>query len=107
VPDLILLPGRSLAQIEDAAIRSAFSRFNGHRGKMRRELRISKSSLLRKLAKLGLRTTRKQRPRHLQEEDIARAFEKHRRQIAEELGIADSTFIRWLNKSAPFRVDEG
>src|SRR6266481_4511470 len=97
--DVISLPGRTLADVEEAAIRSAFARFGGHRPRMMRELRISKSGLLRKLSKLGLRTART--PRHRQEADIARAFMRHRREIAAELRIADSTFIRWLNKSAP------
>jgi transcriptional regulator with PAS, ATPase and Fis domain len=104
--DLIVLPVRTLAQVEEAAIRSAFARLNGNRVRIMRELRISKSALLRKLAKLGLRTPRKERPRHLQEADITRAFERHRREIAAELRIHDSTLIRWINKSAPFAVEE-
>jgi transposase len=101
------LPGLSLARVEEAAIRAAFVRLNGNRRAMARELRVSRSTLLRKLARYGLRVPRKQKPRHLLEEDIARAFEWHRRQLVEDLRIADSTFIRWLNKSAPFAVEEG
>lgn len=102
--DLISLPGRTLASLEDEAIRSAFVRLKGTRSRMMRELQISKSSLLRKLVKLGLRG--KQTPRHLQEADIARAFLRHRRMIAVELRIQDSTFVRWLNSKAPFAVEE-
>src|SRR3954463_5473035 len=102
--DLISLPGRSLASLEEAAIRSAFVRLKGNRRRMITELRISKSQLLRKLLKLGLRG--KQAPRHLQEADLARAFAWHRKAICAELHIADSTLVRWLNNSAPFRVEE-
>ena|ERR1700674_2541150 len=102
----VVLPGKTIAQIEEAAIRSSFARLSGNRLRMMRELRISKSTLLRKLAHLGLRATQKQRPRHLQEQDIARAFARHRAQIEEELKISDSTFVRWLNSKAPFAVEE-
>ena len=104
--DLIVLPGRTLAEVEEAAIRAAFVRHNGRRRPMMRELQISKMTILRKLSKLGLRTSGKPRPRHLQEADIARAFQRHRHEIAAEVKISDSTLIRWINKCAPFAVEE-
>ena len=104
--DLISLPGLSLAQVEEAAIRSAFARHNGRRRPMMRELRLSKMTLLRRLSKLGLRTSGKPRPRHLQEADILRAFQRHRHEIAAELKISDSPLIRGINKCVPFAVAE-
>jgi len=100
----VVLPGKTLAQIEDAAVRAAHARHNGIHARMQRELGISKMGLLRKLDKLGLRTPR--RTRYLTEADLARAFHKHRMSIAAELRIQDSTFIRWLNTRAPFAVEE-
>ena len=100
----VVLPGKTLAQIEEAAIRSAHVRHGGNHTRMRRELAISKMALLRKLDRLGLR--KPLRPRHLTEADLARAFYEHRRSIAAELKIHDSTFIRWLNTRAPFAVEE-
>src|SRR4051794_22561738 len=99
--DPLLLPaGLTLAEVEAAMIRASFARNGGIRCRVSAELQISKSSLLRKLTKLGLRTPRK--PRHLQEADIARSFRRHRRRLVAELGILDATFVRWLNKNAPF-----
>ena len=100
----LLLPGKTLAEIEAAAIRSAFLRHGGNRTRMRAELKISRMGLLRKLDLLGLRGPRK--VRHLREIDIARAFQKHRKAIAAELKIRDSTLMRWLNSKAPFAVEE-
>jgi regulatory Fis family protein len=102
----VVLPSKTLAQIEEVAIRSAFARHNGNRSKMRRELAISKMTLLRKLSRLGLREVGKPKIRHLQEADLGRAFQKHRHQILDELKISDSTLIRWINKCAPFAVEE-
>ena len=104
--DLISLPCLSLAQVEEAAIRSSFARHNGNRRRMMRELGLSRMTLLRRLSKLGLRTSGKPRPRYLQEADILRAFQRHRHEIAAELKISDSTLIRWINKCAPFAVEE-
>ncbi|HKC59555.1 MAG TPA: sigma 54-interacting transcriptional regulator [Myxococcales bacterium] len=53
--DLVDLRGRTLEQIEEMAIRSAWERHRGRRGAMARELGIARSSLLRKLDELGLR----------------------------------------------------
>jgi DNA-binding NtrC family response regulator len=49
------LRGRTLEELETMAIRAAFERHNGVRRAMSKDLGIAKSSLLRKLAKLGLR----------------------------------------------------
>ena len=97
--------GRSLAEVELAAIRSSYERNAGDRTKMMAELQRSRMTLLRKLTKLGLRHPRK--PRHLREADLARAFQRHRKLIAVELGISDSTLANWLNKRAPFAAEEG
>jgi len=102
--DWIVLPGRSLAEIEALAIRAAFFRHNGDLRKMRGELRISKSSLWRKLTKLGLH--RRRDGRRLTEGDLARAFFRHCQSIAVELSIHDSTLLKWINKRAPFAVEE-
>ena|SRR5713226_1707707 len=101
--DWLILPGKTFAEIEAAAIRSSFLRHNGNQRAMRAELQCSRSTLHRKLAKLGLR---RRRVRHLTEADLARAFHKHRHSIAAELNIHDSTLIRWINKRAPFAVEE-
>jgi len=53
--DVVDLRGRTLAQLEALAIRSAWERHRGHRVAMARELGIARSSLLRKLDELGLR----------------------------------------------------
>src|SRR5262249_4794737 len=53
--ELVDLRGRTLEQIEEWAIRSAFERHRGLRGAMARELGIARSSLLRKWDELGLR----------------------------------------------------
>ena len=53
--DLVDLRGRTLAQLEALAIRSAWERHRGHRVAIARELGIARSSLLRKLDELGLR----------------------------------------------------
>lgn len=107
MPDhLISLPGRTLAEVEEAAIRAAFVRHNGRRRPMMRELQISKMTILRKLSKLGLRAAGKPKVRHFQEADVARAFQRHRHDIAAELKISDPTLIRWINKCAPFAVEE-
>jgi hypothetical protein len=102
--DPIWLYGLTLAEIEEAAIRAAFLRWKGNRRRMRLELGLSKSSLLRKLVRFGLRGRRKRR--HLTESDLADCFQRHRKAIAVELRIADSTFIRWLNSKTPFAVEE-
>jgi DNA-binding NtrC family response regulator len=49
------LPGKSLEALEAAAIRSSFERNAGNRRRMKGELGLSKSSLLRKLDELSLR----------------------------------------------------
>ena len=51
VPD----PGRTLAELEEAAIRAAHARHGGNRRAIASELGIARSSLLRKLDRLGLR----------------------------------------------------
>jgi DNA-binding NtrC family response regulator len=52
------LAGRSLAEIEELAIRASFARHSGRRLRMMRELGVSKTTLLRKLNALGLRRRR-------------------------------------------------
>jgi DNA-binding NtrC family response regulator len=52
------LAGRSLAEIEELAIRAAFARHNGRRLRIMRELGIGKTTLLRKLDELNLRSRR-------------------------------------------------
>ncbi len=47
--------GRTLEELETMAIRAAFERHHGVRRAMSKDLGIAKSSLLRKLSKLGLR----------------------------------------------------
>jgi transcriptional regulator with PAS, ATPase and Fis domain len=103
--DWIMLRGRTLAQIEALAIRSSFARNKGVVMRIKRELEIARSTLYRKLDLLGLHKGRP--PRHLRNADIARCVLNHRKAIAKELKIADSTLIRWLNKRAPFRHEEG
>lgn len=102
----VFLPGRTLADVEADAIRACFERTKGNRQRMIRELGISKSSLLRKLDRLGLRHRVPRLVRALRERDLERAFERHRKQIATELRIHDSTLLRWLNSKAPFAVEE-
>jgi DNA-binding NtrC family response regulator len=53
--DLVDLRGRTLAELEELAIRAAFDRQRGHRRAIIAELGISRSNLLRKLDQLGLR----------------------------------------------------
>jgi transposase-like protein len=103
--DWIILPGKTLAEIETIALKSSFIRNNGSTAKIRRELRVSKSNLLRRLDKLGLRTRGRKRWR-LTEADLARAFFRHCTSIAAELNISDSTLTKWINKRAPFGVEE-
>ncbi|HEY6908080.1 MAG TPA: hypothetical protein VI356_01835, partial [Myxococcales bacterium] len=79
--------------MEAAAIRSSFARLHGHRGRMVKELGISKSQLLRKLDRLGLREKHPRLVRRLRERDLERAFERHKREIAKELRISDSTLL--------------
>jgi transcriptional regulator with PAS, ATPase and Fis domain len=100
----LILPGKTLAEIETAAIRSSFIRHNGNRRKMLNELQCARSTLYRKLAKLGLR--RRRDGRRLIETDLARAFYKHCESIAAELNIYDSTLLKWINKHAPFGVED-
>ena len=50
-----MLAGRTLDEVEAAAIRSSYQRNGGVRRAMVDELGIAKSSLLRKLLALGLR----------------------------------------------------
>src|SRR4051812_1520591 len=102
----VFLPGRSLADVEADAIRACFERTKGNRRQMARELGLSKSTLLRKLDRLGLRHRTPRLLRRLREQDLERAFKRHRRQIAMELRIQDSTLLRWLNSKAPFAVEE-
>ena len=102
----VFLPGRTLAQIEAEAIRACFRRTNGNRKRMVRELGIVKSTLMRKLAQLGLRETAPRLKRRLREQDLERAFARFRREAAIDLRIHDSTLMRWLNTKAPFAVEE-
>ncbi len=53
--ELVDLRGKTLEQLEAAAIRAAWERHRGLRGAIARELGIARSSLLRKLDELGLR----------------------------------------------------
>jgi len=54
--ELIDLRGKTLDHLEAVAIRAAWERHAGRRGAIARELGIARSSLLRKLDALGLRT---------------------------------------------------
>src|SRR4051794_25209670 len=81
----VFLPGRSLADVEAEAIRACFERTKGNRRRMARELGISRSSLLRKLDRLGLRQRAPHLLRRLRERDLERVFDRHRRQIVAEL----------------------
>ena len=54
IPEVIDLRGRPLAELQDAAIRAAHARCAGNRAQMVRELKMSKSSLLRRLKALGI-----------------------------------------------------
>jgi DNA-binding NtrC family response regulator len=47
--------GRTLGELEEMAIRAAHERHRGNRRAISRELGIARSSLLRKLDRLGLR----------------------------------------------------
>lgn len=94
-------PGKTLREIEQAAIRSAYFRHGGNRMRMMRELGIAKSTLMRHLRRLGLASPRASQVRHLREIDIARAFQKHRGAIVAELKIKDSTLMGWLEKRLP------
>ena len=100
-PPFILLPGKSLRGIVQAAVVSSFQRHRGNRGRMLRELGISKSALLRHLLRLGLRETPLGTTRHLREIDIALAFQRHRGAITAELRISDSALMRWIEKRLP------
>ena len=53
-PDALDLRGRTLAELEDLAIRRAFERHKGDRPAMLAELQVSRSTLYRKLSELGL-----------------------------------------------------
>ncbi len=55
VADSAPLRGRTLGELEEMAIRSAHERLRGNRRAISRDLGIARSSLLRKLDKLGLR----------------------------------------------------
>ena len=56
LPDsAIELRGRSLAELEELAIRAALSRHRGNRHAAAQELGIARSTLLRRLDQLGLR----------------------------------------------------
>jgi transcriptional regulator with PAS, ATPase and Fis domain len=101
--DWIMLRGRTLAQIEAAAVRSSYLRHKGVQWRVREELGVSRSTIKRKLARLGLR---KSKVRHLREIDIARVFRRHRKAIAKELMISDSTLVRWLNKVVPLTPED-
>lgn len=101
----VVLPGKTLAEIEIAAIRSSFLRQNGNRRKMRAELGISKSNLLRKMDQLGLRKRQVIQWR-LTEAMLSTAFERHCSTIAVELNIKASTLTKWINARAPFQVEE-
>lgn len=100
----VVLAGKSLVEVEEAAIRAAFIRHHGNRTKIRAELRIGKMSLLRRLDMMGLRN--RPTPRHLTEKAISLAFFRHCRDIMRELKISDSTLMRWINAKAPFTVEE-
>ncbi|HEY2031319.1 MAG TPA: hypothetical protein VGH20_19145 [Myxococcales bacterium] len=103
--DWILLPGKTLEEIETIAIKASFARNNRSRGKTMRELQIAKTTLLRKLDRLGLRN--KPRGRWvLTEAVLEQVFSRHCAKIVAELNINRSTLIRWINKRAPFAVDE-
>jgi transcriptional regulator with PAS, ATPase and Fis domain len=104
--DWIMLRGRTLAQIEAAAVRSSYLRNKGCVSAMRRELGLARTTIWRKLRRLGLGKTGP-RVRHLREIDIARAFQRHRKAIAKELQISDSTLVTWLNRVSPLTPDEG
>ena len=100
-----VLRGRTLPQIEAAAVRSSYLRNKGVVAHTRKELGIARTTLWRKLGRLGLRNSRP-RVRHLREADIARAFQRHRKAIAKELMISDSTLVRWLNKMVPLAPED-
>jgi hypothetical protein len=104
--DWLAIPGKTLLEIETAAIRSSFVRHNGNRTKMRHELQMSRTNLLVKLDRLGLRKTRVPR-RCLKEPAIARAFWRHCQTITAELNIQDTTLLKWINRHAPFAIEEG
>lgn len=98
--DWIMLRGRTLGQIEAAAVRSSYLRNNGNVSAMRRELGLAKTTIYRRLRRLGL-CRNGPRVRHLRESDIAQAFQRHRRAILKELQISDSTLLAWLAKVSP------
>jgi DNA-binding NtrC family response regulator len=56
------LRGRSLRELEELAVRDAYTRLGGQRRAMARELGIARSSLLRKLDELGLRGVERRVP---------------------------------------------
>ena len=69
-----------------------------------KSLREIEAGAIRALKRLGLGTRSKLI--HLTDGELARTFERHRRKMAAELGISDSTLMRWLNKTAPFATRE-
>ena len=50
----IILPGRTLAQLEESIYRAAYARHGGCRYTMQAELRVSRSTLFRALKRHGL-----------------------------------------------------
>jgi hypothetical protein len=86
---------------QTATIKVCFLRNNGSTAGIYRELPVSKTTLLKKLDKLGLRKTGRGRWR-LTDADLARAFRRHCASIAAELNISDTTLLNWINGRAPF-----
>jgi hypothetical protein len=105
-PDVVQLNGKTLAEVEAAAIRSAFFRLRGSRAQMRKELGISKSALLAKLDRLGLRNQKLYVSHRLTERAIALAFFKHCHAIMREVRISERTLMQWINSRAPFAIQE-
>lgn len=56
--DWVDLRGVTLKRLMDGAVRASFRRHDGNRTRMREELGVSKTNLLRKLDLLGLRKPR-------------------------------------------------
>ena len=92
----IAFVGKTLREIERAAILAAFIRLGGDRRRMAIELGIAKTTLIRHLLRMGIRRGQKPLRRGARDIEIARSFQKHRLLIATELKIPDRRLMEWL-----------
>ena len=92
----IAFTGKTLREVERAAIWAAFVRCGGNRAHMMLELGIAKSTLVRHLFRMGIRRGQKPLRRGARDIEIARSFQKHRSMITTELKIPDRRLMEWL-----------